>query len=326
MRRREFITLLGGTAAMWPLAAQGQQAMIITGFLNSRSPRETAPVVAEFRKGLAQTGFAEGQNVIIEYRWADGQYDKLPALAADLVRRQVAVIVATGGEPSALAAKAATSAIPIVFTVGGDPVKLGLVTSLSRPGGNVTGATLIFGSFGPKRLELLQELLPKVAVVGMLVNPNYTATEQETEDVLAAGRALGKQIHVVTASNEGAIDAAFGALVERHVDALMIASDPFLISRRGRLVALAAYHAIPTIYFARDFVADGGLISYGSSLADAYRQSGIYTGKILNGARPADLPVLQPTKFELVINLNTAKTLGLIVPASLLARADELIE
>jgi putative ABC transport system substrate-binding protein len=326
MKRREFIALAGGAAA-WPLVGRAQQPpMADIGFLSSRSPREAAPVVAAFRKGLARTGYAEGQNVTIEYRWADGLYDKLPSLAADLARRQLAVIVATGGEPSAFAAEAATSTIPIVFTSGGDPVKLGLVNSLNRPDGNATGVSLFFAAFGPKRLELLQELLPKVAVIAVLVNPNYAATEQETSDVLAAGRTLGKQIDVVTASTEADFDKAFASMVARRADALVVGTDPFLISRRRELIALAARHALPTIYFSRDFVADGGLISYGCNLADGYHKVGVYAGRILNGARPSDLPVLQPTIFELVINLETARRLQLVVPASLLARADEVIE
>jgi putative ABC transport system substrate-binding protein len=325
MRRREF-TVLIACASFVPGLAHAQQAATVIGFLNSRSPREAAHAVAEFRKGLAQTGYAEGQNTIIEYRWAEGQYDRLPALAADLVRHQVAVIVATGGVPSALAAKAATSTIPIVFTSGGDPVSAGLVTSLSQPGGNATGVSLQFTEAGVKRLDLLLELLPKVAVIALLVNPADVAAEQEKRHVLAAAGRLDKQVYVVTALNAGEIDAAFGTIVERHVDSLMVSDDPFLISRRSQLISLAARHALPTIYFTRDFVEDGGLISYGASLADAYHQAGVYTGRILNGAKPGDLPVLQPTKFELVINLQAAKALGLTVPISLLARADELIE
>jgi putative ABC transport system substrate-binding protein len=325
MRRREFIALLG-CGSLVPSLALAQQAMTVIGFLNSRSPREAAPSVAEFRKGLAKTGYAEGQNTIIEYRWAEGRYDQLPALAADLVQHRVAVIVAAGGLPSALAAKGATATIPIVFTSGGDPIAAGLVASLGRPGGNATGVSLQLAEAGAKRLEPLQELLPKVAEIAFLANPGYVAAEQEKERVLAEARSLANRIDVVTAGNVSDIDAAFETIAARHVDALMVSDDPFLISRRSQLILLAAHYALPTIYFTRDFVADGGLISYGASLADAYRQAGVYTGRILNGANPADLPVLEPTKFELVINLETAKALGLTVPAALLARADELIE
>jgi ABC-type uncharacterized transport system substrate-binding protein len=325
-RRRTFITLVGGAAA-WPFAARAQQpALPVIGFLNSRSPGEAARDVAGFRMGLAQARYVEGQNVAIEYRWAEGRYDRLPALAADLVRRQVAVIVATGGEPSALAAKAATQTIPIVFTSGGDPVKVGLVASLNRPGGNATGIHLFYGLVGPKRLELLQELVPNVTVIGVLVNPAFPFADEETKDVLAAGRTLDKQMHIATASTEGEIDAAFATLVERQVDALVVSTDAFLLSRRGQLIALAAHHAVPVIYFEREFAADGGLMSYGSNLVDAYRQVGVYAGQILNGTKPADLPVIQPTKLELVINLKTAKVLGLKVPLTLQVAADEVIE
>jgi putative tryptophan/tyrosine transport system substrate-binding protein len=246
--------------------------------------------------------------------------------SADLVRRQVAVIAATGGEPSVLAAKAATLTIPILFITGSDPVKLGIVASLNRPGGNVTGVSIFYAVLGPKRLALLQELVPKIAVIGVVVNPAFAYAEEETKDLLAAGRALDKQIHIATASTEGEIDAAFGSLVERRVDAIMVAVDPFFVSRRGRFIALAAQHALPVVYFSRDFTADGGLMSYGPNLAEAYHQVGVYTGRILNGAKPANLPVVQPTKFEFVINLKTAKSLGLPIPDKLLALADEVIE
>jgi putative tryptophan/tyrosine transport system substrate-binding protein len=326
MKRRDFISLLGGAAA-WPLAARAQQpAVPVVGFLNSTSPGLYAHLVAAFRKGLSEVGYVEGRNVAIEYRWADGQYDRLPALAADLVRRQVAVIAATGGEPSVLAAKAATLTIPILFITGSDPVKLGIVASLNRPGGNVTGVSIFYAVLGPKRLALLQELVPKIAVIGVVVNPAFAYAEEETKDLLAAGGALEKQIHIATASTEGEIDAAFGSLVERRVDAIMVAVDPFFVSRRGRFIALAAQHALPVVYFSRDFTADGGLMSYGPNLAEAYHQVGVYTGRILNGAKPANLPVVQPTKFEFVINLKTAKSLGLPIPDKLLALADEVIE
>jgi putative tryptophan/tyrosine transport system substrate-binding protein len=327
MRRREFITLLGGAAATWPFAARAQQrAMPVIGFLNSRSPSEAALNVAAFRKGLATGGYTEGQNVTIEYRWAEGQYNRLPALAADLVSRQVTVIAAAGGEPSALAAKAATRTIPIVFTSGGDPVKLGLVASFNRPGGNATGIHLFYNLVGPKRLEQLVEMVPKSEVIGVLANPAYVFAEEETKEVLAAGRVLGKQIHTATASTEGEIDTAFAFLVERRVDALMVSTDPFFLSRREQLIALAAHRAVPVMYFVRDFTTDGGLMSYGSSISDAYRQVGIYIGQILNGVKPADLPVIQPTKLELVINLKTAKALGINVPLTLQVAADDVIE
>ena len=300
--------------------------MPVIGFLNSRSPDETVSNVAAFRAGLATAGYVEGQNVRIEYRWAEGRYERLPALAADLVRRQVSVITAAGGEPSALAAKAATFTIPIVFTSGGDPVKLGLVTSLHRPGGNATGIHLLYGLVGPKRLELLRDLVPGTGVIGMLVNPAFPSAEQEMKDVLAAGDALGQQIHIAKALNEGEIDAAFASFVERRVDALVISTDPFFLSRRRQLIALAARHAVPVLYFLREFVSDGGLISYGSNLNDGYRQVGVYTGQILKGAKPGDLPVIQPTRLELVINLKTANALGLKVPLHLHAAADEVIE
>jgi putative ABC transport system substrate-binding protein len=300
--------------------------MPIIGFLSARSPGDTVSAVAQFRTGLAKAGYVEGQNVAIEYRWAEGHYEQLPALAASLVRRQVAVIVATGGEVSASAAEAATSTIPIVFTSGGDPVNLGLVASLNRPGGNATGVSLFFGLFAPKRLELLQQLVPKAAVFGVLVNPGFPSSEQETKDMLEAGRTLGRPIHVMEASTEVEIDGAFRTLIERRVDALVVSTDAFFISRRKQLVELAARHTVPVVYFAREFATDGGLMSYGTSILDAYRQVGTYAGRILNGEKPADLPVLQPTKFELVINLKTAKALGITVPPTLLARFDEVIE
>jgi putative ABC transport system substrate-binding protein len=325
--RRKFLATLGGAGVAWPLAARAQQSAIpVVGFLNSTSPDLYAHLAAAFRKGLSEAGYVEGQNVAIEYRWAEGQYDRLPALAADLVRRQVAVIAATGGEPSILAAKATTSTIPLLFITGGDPVKLGIVTSLSRPGGNATGVSSFYSVLGPKRLALLQELVPKIAAIGVLANPAFAYTEEEMKDVRAAGRALDKQIHIATATTESEIDAAFASLVERRVDALVLIVDPFFVSRRGRFIALAAHYAVPVMYFSRDFAADGGLISYGPNLAEAYHQVGVYAGQILKGAKPANLPVVQPTKFEFVINLKTAKTLGLQIPDKLLALADEVIE
>jgi putative ABC transport system substrate-binding protein len=327
MRRRDFIKSTVGTAVAWPLAARGQQpAMPVIGLLSTRSPGEAAPSVAALRAGLDKAGYVEGQNVTIEYRWAEGHYDRLLAFAVDLTRRQVAVIVAMGGEPSALAAKAATQTIPIVFNSGGDPVEAGLVASLNRPGGNATGVSMLFLELGPKQLEMLQELVPNIAVIAVLVNPTFVSAEKEAKDALAAGRALGKQVHIVTASSEGEIRTAFGDLVKHRAGALMVAPDPFLFARREHLVALAAHHAVPAIYPSREFPEAGGLMSYGTNLAGVYQQVGVYAGRILKGEKPADLPVVQPTKFELVINLKTAKALGLSIPDKLIALADEVID
>jgi putative ABC transport system substrate-binding protein len=324
-RRRDFITLLGGAAA-WPLAARGQQpAMPVMGYLNSRSRDTDTPFLAAFHRGLNETGYVEGQNVAIEYRWAEGQYDQLPVLATDLVRRRVTVMAATS-TPAALAAKAATSAIPIVFTTAADPIAVGLVDSLSRPSGNVTGVNSYLSDLGAKRLELLRQLVPTAALIGMLVNPNYPDAESQAKDVKEAARTLGQQVHVVNADSEGDLNRAFATFIELKADALLVSLDSFFLSRREQLVALAARHKIPVMYFARDFVLAGGLMSYGSDLADSYRQAGVYTGRILKGAKPVDLPVLQPTKFELSINTTTAKSLGLSIPDRLLALADEVIE
>jgi putative ABC transport system substrate-binding protein len=327
MKRREFLGVLGGAAVAWPFAAHAQQpATPVIGFLHGASPEAYAPMMTAFRQGLKEAGYVEGHNVAIEYRWAEGHYDRLPALAADLIRRQVAVIV-TGGTPPAFAAKAATSTIPIVIAVGIDPVQVGLVASLNRPGGNVTGLAILTVELAAKRLELLHELLRTATVVAMLVNPTNPLTEPESRGVLDAGRSLGLQLHVLNASTESEIDTAFRTLVELRADALVVSVDLFLNNQRAQIVALAARHAVPAIYGLRESATAGGLMSYGNDLADFYRQSGIYAAaKILKGAKPADLPVVQPTKFEFVINMKTAKTLGLDVPLGLSAAADELIE
>jgi putative ABC transport system substrate-binding protein len=326
MKRRDFITLLGGAAAAWPLAASAQQpAMPVIGFLSGTSP-ETARLRA-FRQGLKDAGFIEGENVAIEYRWADDQTDRLPALAAELAQRRVAVIAAIGGIPSALAAKAATTTIPIVFLVGVDPVRLGLVSSLPRPGGNLTGINVINSELASKRLELLRALVPGAIRIGVLVDPtNASGTDATLRDVGAAARTMGLQIQVLNASTSLELDAAFATLVRERSAALIVGSTPFFFDRRVQLALLAARHAAPAIYQDRHHAEVGGLISYGASLGDAYRHIGVYAGRILKGAKPADLPVVQPTRFELVINVSTARMLGLTVPDALLATADEVIE
>jgi putative ABC transport system substrate-binding protein len=325
MRRRDFITLLGGAmTAARALHAQ-QKVMPVIGYLNGTSPGPAVPFVAAFRQGLSETGYVEGQNVTIEYRWAEGHYDRLPALAVDLVGRKVDVI-ATVAIPSARAAKNATSTIPIVFMVGTDPVGDGLIASLARPGGNLTGVGFLNVELMPKRLELVSELVTQARVVALLVNPNNPLTEPMIRDVQEAARAKGLQLSVLEAGSEAEIDAAFATLVQLHAGALVVGADPFFTDRREQLVALASRHAVPAIYPWRESVAEGGLISYGTSLTGSHRQLGTYAGKILKGAKPADLPVEQPTRFELVVNLKTANALGLTVPPSILSRADEVIE
>jgi putative tryptophan/tyrosine transport system substrate-binding protein len=327
MQRRAFITGIAGAAAAWPLAVPAQQQAIpVVGFLSARSPAEAASDLAAFRHGLGQTGFFEGKNVSIEYRWAEGHYDRLPAMATEFVTQQVAVIAAVGGEPSGLAAKAATNTIPVVCTLGGDAVKAGLVTQLNRPGGNITGVTIIGAEMGPKRLELTHQLVPTASAVAVLINPKYSPGLAEARDMEAAAHSLGLQITVLEASSESEIDSAFAVLAQRKTDPLIINTDPFLLGQRQQIVELTARHNIPTVYFLREFVDAGGLMSYGPSIANSYRQVGIYVGRILKGEKVGELPVVQPTKFDLVINLRTASALGLEIPTNLLVRADEVIE
>ena len=325
--RREFITLLGGAAAAWPMAARTQQpAMPVIGLMSGRAPNEASRPVAEaFRNGLAQIGYVEARNVVIEYYWMEGQTERFPIIAPELARRAVSVIVAIG-TVSAQAAKAATTTVPIVFVTGDDPVIVGLVASLSRPGANVTGLTFLTSTLGAKRLELLREVAPNRAAVAVLVDPNSPESQSQLRDVQDAARALGQGLVVLNAGTHGDLDAAFTALAQQGAGALLVTGSPFFGSQRDRIIALAARHAVLAIYQFRDFPAAGGLISYGASITDAWRQAGVYAGRILKGERPSDLPVTQPTKYELVINLKTAKALGLDVPASLLARADEVIE
>ena len=327
MKRREFITLLGGAAA-WPLVARAQQAaMPVIGFMSARSPEDSVYVLQAFHKGLEEGGFIDGRNVKVEYRWGRGDYGLLPALAAEFVNRHVNVLVATGGDASARAARAATSAIPIVFIMANDPVEAGLVESFNRPGGNATGWALVFsGDTEAKRLDLLREIVPGVSLFGALLNPNFPPAANQLRALEAAAPKIGRRIFVAKASNDAELDAAFAALLRQRVGALVVAGDPYFDTRRARIIAFAAEHRLPAIYQFRDYADDGGLISYGPSITDAYRQVGIYASRILNGTKPADLPVMQPTKFDFIINLKTAKALGLEIPPTVSAGADEVIE
>ena len=325
MKRREFITLLGGAA--WSFAARAQQpALPVIGYLSSRSPGESSDVVAAFRRGLNEAGFVEGQNTMIAFRWAEGVYNHLPALAADLVGLRVAVLVAAGGSPSLMTAKAATTTIPIVFTAVNDPVQLNFVPSLNCPGGNITGISLFNNTLLSKRIALLHEVVPTAAAIAMLRNPNSPVVDDDMKSVLATGQSLGLTVQALNASTERDLDAAFEAMVRFHVGALVVQGEPFFDSRRDRIVELAAREGIPTIYSWREYAIAGGLISYGTSITDNYRQAGVYTGRILKGEKPAELPIVRPTKFEMVFNLKTAKALGLEIAPMLLARADEVIE
>jgi putative ABC transport system substrate-binding protein len=327
MKRREFMTLLGGSAVTGSLAARAQQpAMPVVGFLSSRSAGDSANAVATFRQGLAESGYVEGRNVVIEFRWAEARFERLPALAEDLARHSVSVIVAVGGYQTPSAARAVAGKIPIVFGIGEDPVKEGLVPNLNRPGGNMTGATFSTALLGAKRLGLLRGLVPDADVIGLLVNQNSTQGQGQSGDVQEAARQIRQKLVVLNGGSDAGIDSAFASLAGQHVRALIVGADPFFDPRRDRLIALAAQHAMPAIYQFRDFAQAGGLVSYGASIADLYRQVGVYVGRVLNGDKPADLPVVLPSKFELAINLKTAKVLGLEIPPSLLALADEVIE
>ena len=327
MRRREFIAGLGGAAASaWPLVARAQQPVPVIGFLSSRAPEDSAHLVAAFFQGLAEQDYTEGKNVAVEYRWARGQWNRLPTMAAELVARNVAVIVAAGGEPAALAAKAATSTIPIVFGAGSDPVKTGLVASLSHPGGNVTGTALMTTDVEAKRLGLLPTLVPRAALTAVLFNPKFPGVEERLKEVETAARTLNMRIQIIEASNEAEIDLALAALIEQRAEALQVTGDPFFDTQRAKIIAFTKQHAIPAIYQFREYAVAGGLMVYGPSISDNYRQFGIYTGRILKGSKPADMPIFRSVKFEFVINLKTAKALGLDIPSGLLAIADEVIE
>ena len=327
MRRREFIKLFSSTVIAWPLIARAQQAaMPVIGFLNSGSADAYRDRITAFQQGLRQLGYIDGENVIVDYRWALGEYDRLPKFATELVERRVSVLVATGGEPAALAAKSATSTIPIVFAIGGDPIKLGLVASYNRPGGNATGANILAAEMDGKRLGLLHELMPSATRVGVLLNPNFPAYTEQLNDLQHAAKIINLQVEILRANMDGEIEAAFEFSSQKHLEALVLTASPFFDTRRDKLVALAARHALPTIYHFREFAVAGGLMSYGVSIPHIYRQIGVYAGRILNGDNPANLPVQQPTSFEMVVNLKTAKALGLTIPPTLLARADEVIE
>ena len=327
MRRREFIALLGGAAVSWPCAARAQQlAMPLIGFMSARSPEDSVRELEAFHKGLGEGGFIDGRNATVEYRWARGDYVRLPALAAELVQRQVNVIVATGGDASARAAKAATSVIPIVFNTGGDPVEAGLVESINRPGGNATGCIILSNDMEPKRLGLMREIVPNIPLFGALINPNFPPAAGQARDIEAAATKIDRRIFIAKASNDIELEAALAMLLHEGVGALVIASDPYFDTRRDRIIAFAAQNRLPAIYQFRDYAVEGGLISYGPSITDAYRQLGVYTARILKGAKPAELPIVQPTKFDFVINLKAAKALGLTIPPTLLASADEVIE
>ena len=327
MRRREFITLLASAAATLPLAAGAQQpTMPVIGFLSSNRADASPQFRAAFLDGLSAAGFVDGKNVVIEYRWADAHLERVPALTLDLIRRRVNVLFASGGDVPVLVAKGATTTIPIVFITASDPVAMGFVDSLNRPGGNLTGVTFIAGELGPKRVELVRELVPKAAVVGLVLNPNIPNAELDAAEMQAAARGLGLQTHVMRAISDPEIETAFVKFVELKIDALLVIPDPSFQSRRDLFIRLAAHYAVPTIYYSREYVAVGGLVSYGASFTGTFRQAGNYVGRVLRGAKPADLPVWQPIKFELAINLKTAKTLGLTVPTTLLTRADEVIE
>jgi putative tryptophan/tyrosine transport system substrate-binding protein len=327
MQRREFITLFGGATAAWPFSLRAQQSGLpVIGFLSSRSPGESAPLVSAFHLGLGEAGYVAGKNVAIEYRWADGHYDRLPVLASELVELRVAALLAAGGQPPALAAKAATSTIPIVFSGAGDPVAVGLVASFNRPGGNLTGMGTLNSLVVAKGVELLKELVPTAKSIAFLSNPKNPSDARTWEEALAAATKHEIRLEMISASTEEEIDTAFDKLVQLRVDGLIVAGEPFFDSRRMKIIDLVARCRVPTSYFSRENVVAGGLISYGTSIADSYRQAGNYVGRILKGEKPSDLPVMQPTKFELIINLKTAKTLGLMVPPTLIARADEVVE
>jgi putative ABC transport system substrate-binding protein len=329
MQRRDFIKVIAGSVVAWPLAAGAQQspsALPVVGFLGTGSSQSDAFRVAGVRQGLIKTGYVEGRNVAFEYRWAEDHNERLPALAADLVHRGVRVIASIGGITTAMAAKSSTAIIPIVFEIGGDPVGLGLVSSLSRPGGNITGVSLLIGTLAAKRFQIMQETVPKAALIGLLMNPTNLDTQVQTKDVVAAVQPVGQNLAVIEARTDRELETAFATLTEKRADALLVSADPFFVARREKLVELAARHKIPTIYPLREFVAAGGLVSYGASIAEAHRTVGMYVGRILSGEKPADLPVQQATKVELVINLKTAKAIGLEIPMSLIGRADEVIE